>query len=101
MSRMARRIQIHDNTTKTLFTKQLTFRSFYNSTIHKMALNFLNLKLGLFGLQTNEDRTTENPSGEMPIEPNEINFHVIKSSNRRFSCEHSVIIEALADVIKS
>lgn len=98
---MTRRIQIHDNTTKTLFTKQLTFGSFYNPTIHKIALNFLKLKLGLFGLQTNGDRTTENPSGEMPIKPNEINFHRIKSSNKRFSYAHSVIIEALADVIKS
>lgn len=54
-----------------------------------------------FGLQTDEHRTTKNPSGEMPIKPNEINFHIIKSSNRRFSCAHSVIIEALPDVIKS
>lgn len=99
---MTRRIQIHDNTTKTLFTKQLTFGSFYNPTIHKMPLNFLNLKLGLFGLQANlEDRTTENPSGEMPIKPSEINFHIIESSNRKFSCAHSVIIEALPDVTKS
>lgn len=54
-----------------------------------------------FGLQTDEHRTTKNLSGEMPIKPNEINFHIIKSSNRRFSCAHSVIIEALPDVIKS